>query len=357
MELPGRFGAPRDAERITADDARAAGLWTPKSKRLAKNYSPGYRIGKTIVLRPTTTSLLRAVGASCVEVASSAASGVASLRPSRFMTKRLTVAAAVIASTAVLVGGGITLAKTNNTPEGIDPTTPALIHNPFGGSPTAPFTFNPPGKGSQPVDGRDEDAIRRQAEVARQEARAALARQKAHRQELREAAAKRAAHRKHVRHLRHLRELRAKRLRPVAHSGRLVHWAWNQVGKRCGSFNFCNAWCAVFASKGWNAAGGKMPVYPLVRDIYRWAVRNHRWRSGSGAFHKPGDLVLYKDGPGVMGFSHVGIVVNGKGRGGSIRNIEGNYSDQVYVVGAEKTSDPGNWEPGYYIGGYVSSRK
>lgn len=139
----------------------------------------------------------------------------------------------------------------------------------------------------------------------------------------------------------------------VASDGDVIAtWAGTQVGYTCAHYGWCQAsWCAKFASRAWDAGGGSMPSYWAVGDIYNWAVANGQWRGGYGAYHHPGDLVLYKNTSG--GWAHVGVIRDGIGYGGSIRTVEGNYSSKVSLVGYFAVSNPGGWEPGYHIAGYV----
>ncbi|MDM4721975.1 CHAP domain-containing protein [Micromonospora sp. WMMA1363] len=101
-------------------------------------------------------------------------------------------------------------------------------------------------------------------------------------------------------------------------------------GVKCG-----DPWCSMFASWAWRQAG--INVYlPYSGDFYWWGKQHGTLRSKTNI--RPGDLVLFGSGPGAS--NHVGVVsyVLDDGR---IVTIEGNWGNEVSVVGPWNPVSPG----------------
>ena len=114
--------------------------------------------------------------------------------------------------------------------------------------------------------------------------------------------------------------------------GRIVAIASSQIGPDpdtgyfCNPYGPCEAWCALFATWVWEAAGIPIPRYPFVGDVYNWAA-THTAVSGTPA---PGDLVLYGTGPwNVATAVHMGVVAQ-VWRDGAIDTIEGDAGPGPY---------------------------
>jgi hypothetical protein len=109
---------------------------------------------------------------------------------------------------------------------------------------------------------------------------------------------------------------------------RIVELASSQLGPSPEGGNFCNrygpceAWCALFATWVWEAAGVPVPRYAFVGDVYRWA-RRHTKVLPATARPAPGDFVLYGTGPSTVAASpHMGVVAQ-VWPDGEIDTIEG----------------------------------
>jgi hypothetical protein len=106
---------------------------------------------------------------------------------------------------------------------------------------------------------------------------------------------------------------------PVAFShpgggGAIVAQATGQVqadpvpGYFCNPYGPCEAWCALFATWVWEAAGVAIPRYAFVGDVYTWAA-THTAVLPPTAMPRAGEAVLYGTGPqNVDTAVHMGIV-------------------------------------------------
>jgi hypothetical protein len=79
-------------------------------------------------------------------------------------------------------------------------------------------------------------------------------------------------------------------------------------GAFCNPYGPCEAWCALFATWVWRAAGIPIPSYPFTGSIDSWAGSHTRLLAPT-ALPAPGDAVLYGTGPESTASSvHTGIV-------------------------------------------------
>ncbi|WP_245633782.1 CHAP domain-containing protein [Amycolatopsis jejuensis] len=88
-------------------------------------------------------------------------------------------------------------------------------------------------------------------------------------------------------------------------------------------------WCAYFATSMWRSAGVDIPKYGFTGDVYKWGQRHHLAYDRGAIAHnaRPGDTILFGDGPSWGHSHHIGIIE--KVEGNKITTIEGNADDQV----------------------------
>ncbi|WP_238607331.1 MULTISPECIES: CHAP domain-containing protein [unclassified Amycolatopsis] len=88
-------------------------------------------------------------------------------------------------------------------------------------------------------------------------------------------------------------------------------------------------WCAYFATSMWRSAGVDIPKYGFTGDVYKWGQRHHLAYDRGALAHnaRPGDTILFGDGPSWGQSHHIGIIE--KVEGNKITTIEGNANDQV----------------------------
>jgi hypothetical protein len=102
-------------------------------------------------------------------------------------------------------------------------------------------------------------------------------------------------------------------------------------GVKCG-----DPWCSMFASWTWKQAG--IDVYfPYSGTFETWGKNRGLMTSKSNI--KPGDVVLY--GTSYYDSDHIGVVVDVNPVNGFITTIEGNYGNQVKMVGPFDPNNPG----------------
>ena len=116
--------------------------------------------------------------------------------------------------------------------------------------------------------------------------------------------------------------------RPSDGGSRIVTIANGQVradpiaGYFCNPYGPCEAWCALFATWVWRAAGVGIPHFAFVGDVYTWAA-GHTAVLPAAARPRAGDFVLYGTGPqNVDTAVHIGIVAQ-VWPDGAIDTIEG----------------------------------
>ena len=88
-------------------------------------------------------------------------------------------------------------------------------------------------------------------------------------------------------------------------------------------------WCSYFATSMWRSAGVDIPKYGFTGDVYKWGERHHLAYDRAAIAHnaRPGDTILFGDGPSWGNSHHIGIIE--KVEGNKITTIEGNANDQV----------------------------
>ena len=106
-------------------------------------------------------------------------------------------------------------------------------------------------------------------------------------------------------------------------------------GVRCG-----DPWCAMFASWTWRMAG--IDVFmPYSGTFETWGRNHNTLRSASTV--RPGDVVMF--GYSASSSNHIGVVsaVDPDGR---ITTIEGNFGNQVQIVGPYSFAEAASYHPG-----------
>jgi hypothetical protein len=95
-----------------------------------------------------------------------------------------------------------------------------------------------------------------------------------------------------------------------------------EKGAWCNAYGPCEAWCALFATAVWQAAGIDIPRYAFTGDIYYWGQDYTKVTSPS-TLPSPGWDVLYGSGPQSVNTSlHVGVVAQ-VWKDGFIDTVEG----------------------------------
>jgi hypothetical protein len=95
-------------------------------------------------------------------------------------------------------------------------------------------------------------------------------------------------------------------------------------------------WCSMFASWTWQQAG--IDVYfPYSGTFETWG-KNHGLMTAKSNI-KPGDVVIY--GTSYYDSDHIGVVVDVNPSNGYITTIEGNYGNEVKMVGPFDPTNPG----------------
>ncbi|MEU3456169.1 CHAP domain-containing protein [Micromonospora sp. NPDC006766] len=105
---------------------------------------------------------------------------------------------------------------------------------------------------------------------------------------------------------------------------------YGQNGVQCGW-----AWCSMFASWTWRQAGINV-FFPYSGTFYTWGQQRGLLRSKTNI--RPGDVVLFGSNSGAS--NHIGVVAN-VDPDGRITTIEGNWGDEVRVVGPYDPVSPG----------------
>ncbi|NES14988.1 MULTISPECIES: CHAP domain-containing protein [Micromonospora] len=105
---------------------------------------------------------------------------------------------------------------------------------------------------------------------------------------------------------------------------------YGQNGVQCGW-----AWCSMFASWTWRQAGINV-FLPYSGSFYNWGQSRGLLRSKSNI--RPGDVVLFGANSGSS--DHIGVVASVE-PDGRITTIEGNWGNQVKVVGPYDPYSPG----------------
>lgn len=103
---------------------------------------------------------------------------------------------------------------------------------------------------------------------------------------------------------------------------------WRYMG-----FNSYVYWCASFVSWCANTAGIDISVIPhsaAVDTFYNYYTTSGGFHTiNSGYIPQPGDLIIWKRGQNVKGWSHIGIVERYDSATGKLYTIEGNSSNSV----------------------------
>ncbi|GAA1364377.1 hypothetical protein GCM10009661_14020 [Catellatospora chokoriensis] len=105
---------------------------------------------------------------------------------------------------------------------------------------------------------------------------------------------------------------------------------YGQSGVKCGW-----AWCSMFASWTWRQ-GGIDVFFPYSGSFYGWGQARGLLRSKNNI--RPGDVVMFGASSGAS--NHIGVVV-GVDPDGRITTIEGNWNNEVRLVGPYDPVSPG----------------
>ncbi len=116
---------------------------------------------------------------------------------------------------------------------------------------------------------------------------------------------------------------------------RIVAAAASQVagdpaaGAFCNAYGPCEAWCALFATWAWEAAGVPISRYAFTGYVYDWAA-GHTRVLPARAQPAPGDAVVYGTGPWSTATSvHMGIVAQ-VWRDGFIDTVDGDSGPAAF---------------------------